>query len=257
MWGIRGNVKRILHGNSHAYRLEIDESEFLYEFFGDAYRRYIISSLIALNHTGGHYRTLDVRGFYSNIGQQQLKEVFEVDGYASKPCQSLLERWNSHMMRTIIGWRSGCGLPIGHPISGLMSNIYLHRIDLSATTQANKRGATYCRYVDDICIVAESEAETKQLRDHVRAEIDAFKPKLELNPDKETSGQLNEYLVKSFDDDLQAMSQRFGGLLRRVYTLPILWRLRYDISSCEFCKWYSARLAELGIHISPQIQLQH
>lgn len=250
MWGIRGNAKRILHGSSHAYRLEIDESEFLYEYFGDAYRRYIISSLIALNHTGGHYRTLDVRGFYSNIGQQQLKEIFEVSGYASKPCQSLLARWNSHVMRAILGWRSGCGLPIGHPISGLMSNIYLHRIDLSATTEASKSGATYCRYVDDICIVAKSEADTEQLRDHVRSEIDAFKPKLELNPGKETYGQLNEYLVKNFDNDLQVMSQRVAGLLRPVYALPILWRLRYDISSCEFCQWYSERLADLGIHIS-------
>ena len=31
LWGVRGNIRKLMRNNSHAYRLEIDQSEFLYE----------------------------------------------------------------------------------------------------------------------------------------------------------------------------------------------------------------------------------
>lgn len=101
------------------------------------------------------------------------------------------------------------GIPQGSPISGLLSNIYMNKFDLTILKSIKEKGGYYFRYCDDIlCIV--SCKEEKEIEEIIAKEI--AKINLEINRDKK---KLSFFSLKNkeiqCDNPLQYLGLVFDG----------------------------------------------
>ncbi len=93
----------------------------------------------------------DIEGFFDNLSHQRLLRCF-AKVVADPEVVGLVRRWLKAGVVTEDGIRRAVatGTPQGGVISPLLANVYLHRLDVEATTA----GLRFVRYADDFIVTA-------------------------------------------------------------------------------------------------------
>ena len=120
----------------------------------------------------------DLQGYFDSIPHDKLLEKIQ-QRISDGRILELISKWlEQEIMEECKTWVPTMGSPQGAVISPLLSNIYLHDLDVTIT----KAGYKMIRYADDFVILTRSQQEAEQALDLVRAWVD--ERKLALHPDK-------------------------------------------------------------------------
>jgi len=92
----------------------------------------------------------DIDACFDSIDHELLLRFLQAD----LPDDSLLPLISAWLAQTHPGSGSSRGVPMGSPLSPLLSNVFLHRLDLALQQQ----GFHLVRYADDFIVMAETEA---------------------------------------------------------------------------------------------------
>jgi RNA-directed DNA polymerase len=154
--------ERKFHEHSYGYRPRRDAK--------DALRR--VTSLMA---EGYHWIVdADIASFFDTIDHGILLDEVKKEIVDSR-ILGLLEQYMTQTiwdeMRT---WTPEQGTPQGGPISPLLSNIYLHPVDM----ELRKAGYEMVRYADDLVLLCRSEAEAKEALTYLQKLMEERKLKL-------------------------------------------------------------------------------
>ena len=131
--------------------------------------------------------TLDIDNFFDSINHKLLISLFS-EKVIEIPVIRLIELWINMGMIADSEWLEPAqGVPQGNVLSPLLSNIYLHPLDLEMTT----KDYTYIRYADDFIVVCRTKEDAVQafkdaasfLKNHLH---------LQLNPDDNPIKNIDE-----------------------------------------------------------------
>lgn len=140
----------------------------------DALRR--VDSLLKAGHTW--VVDADIQSYFDNIEHDRLmSEIQKV--VADGRVLSLVERClKQSIMEGMKTWQPEKGTPQGAVVSPLLSNIYLHPMDLAIQTA----GFEMVRYADDLIILCRTEGEAQRALARLHEEMKALG--LTLHPEK-------------------------------------------------------------------------
>jgi RNA-directed DNA polymerase len=120
----------------------------------------------------------DVKGFFDNLNHARLLRWF-AKFVADPEVVGLVHRWlKAGVMRQGIVHLKSTGTPQGGVISPLLANVYLHRLDVEATTA----GLRFIRYADDFVVTANRRWKARRADQMIRELLDDIG--LHLNEDK-------------------------------------------------------------------------
>jgi RNA-directed DNA polymerase len=140
----------------------------------DALRR--VDQLLHEGYT--HVVDADIQSYFDRIDHDLLMEEIRkevVDGSVLELVRAFLQQ---RVMDGLEGWTSVEGTPQGAVISPLLSNIFLHPVDLAL----RDAGFEMVRYADDLVILCKSEAEAHVALAFLDAQLTTRK--LTLHPEK-------------------------------------------------------------------------
>ena len=140
----------------------------------------------ALAHAGSRpILKLDFESFFPSI------KVLDWEKFAKRIPNSAVEQSDIRLYSQIMFWGQQrrsitprC-LSIGAPTSPALSNILLYDLDVALSAEAQKLGATYTRYADDITLSAPSLDALKAFEKITRRAVKSLKsPRLTFNEEK-------------------------------------------------------------------------
>lgn len=105
----------------------------------------------------------DIDDFFNQVDQELLMVFLAED----LPDKSLLQLFNSWLELCRPNPQIPRGIPMGSPISPLLANIYLHRLDYKIIQD----GYEAVRYADDFLVFARSEQRIQQAYVNVKAHL--------------------------------------------------------------------------------------
>ncbi|HOU45075.1 MAG TPA: reverse transcriptase domain-containing protein [Anaerolineaceae bacterium] len=108
-----------------------------------------------------HVLDADIDAFFDSVDHELLQRFLQAD----LPDDSLLPLISKWLEKSRGSSAASRGIPMGSPLSPLLANVFLHRLDLSATGL----GYHLVRYADDFIILVESEAEARLAYTDVQA----------------------------------------------------------------------------------------
>lgn len=236
--------------NLYAFRLNMAEkSEFLYEFWGNAFDRYVADANQAARETPDAMiiRT-DISSYYTHIRQEYL-------------IQRLQEKTNADSAR--IAWllskvlkkqlhpnyhSQGHGLAQGGVGSGYYANVYLRDVD-SHFMQQPFNQVCFFRYVDDMVLVVAYQDQVEP----VLAELDNQLQTLNLarNAEKTEIVPAQDFMLESgLSDDLRALNHHCNRHLKGLWVVACHYYEQGSITSetfYEFLALYQKRVQALGL----------
>lgn len=163
----------------------IFEADFLPCSYGFRPKRGATLALEALRkrcNSGGHFvLEVDIRDYFGSIDHEKLMKLVEMR-VSDRKVLKLVRQWlGAGVMEDGVESRVVAGTPQGGVISPLLSNIYLHYLDLLWTRHCSHLGELV-RYADDFVIVCRSRRDCEEAEAKVRAILARLG--LELHPDK-------------------------------------------------------------------------
>ena len=168
-------VDRVIQTSVNNILTPLLDEEFEDSSFG--YRRgksveQAVSRISFLQRMGGAWVVdADIEGFFENVLHKKLLERL-AQSMSKGPLTELISLWLEH------GGTNGKGLAQGSPLSPLLANLYLDRLDEAFA----EKGARIVRYADDFVIICEDAPNAQKALEKARnllAEHD-----LKINKDK-------------------------------------------------------------------------
>jgi RNA-directed DNA polymerase len=150
----------------------IFEADFLPCSYGFRPKRGATMALEALRkqaNSGGHFvLEVDIRDYFGSIDHEKLLQLVELR-ISDRKVLKLLRQWlSAGVMEDGVESRVVAGTPQGGVISPLLSNIYLHFLDLLWTRHCAHLGELV-RYADDFVVVCKSRGDCERAEARIRA----------------------------------------------------------------------------------------
>lgn len=241
------NVER---DRSFSYRLKTDQSEFLYEYWLDAWKEFIQET-----HRQAGSRTIlraDIQDFYkcviqANLIQDTIKPKLKIQGNSDDLLNALIIRDCG------TGHSTGIGLPQGHIASGFWADIYLGKLD-SLIKEEFSENVVFLRYADDMFfgIDPDSSDNVETIKRDLGKFVKAIG--LSLSEEKTVTQSADNYLNDTeLDTELERLAtERFEPVVSDHIFRPSFpyWQL-FDSSRHEFVNGYSQALGTLSIFTTP------
>jgi group II intron reverse transcriptase/maturase len=163
----------------------IFESRFLDCSFGYRPGRSLqdaVDRILVLRENG--YRWLldaDIDNFFDNLDHELLMQCLEADlsdmpdGISGLPDSSLFRLFELWLMNGRVQPQKAAGLPMGSPLSPLLANVFLHRLDRALS----EAGYPLVRYADDFLVFGTSQEEVETIYQVVESALEVMKLRYE------------------------------------------------------------------------------
>jgi RNA-directed DNA polymerase len=120
----------------------------------------------------------DLKSYFDTIAHERLMSLIK-EQVADRKVQSLLESFlTQRIMEDMNEWTPTKGSPQGAVVSPLLSNVYLHGLDV----MLEEAGYRAVRYADDFVVLCKTERQAQEALAAIKAWVEANE--LELHPDK-------------------------------------------------------------------------
>ena len=239
---------------SFANRISDQEDEFPYNYWLRAYQDFTGTVYWTLKRiSNGEYQQLDIQRYYDGIRQDKLKS--RLVEFLPDTEMRVRQMWEKHIERYCwSGTAPGRGIPQGHAISGLLSNVYLFPFDC-AMWHDKGYWKGFFRYVDDMVGVYNADSDIKP-RDAVESLLESEDYDLKIKEEKCTHGTAEDYFQRVFDDELRELAERTKDVSLPIYQLTTDGFKAFECDRWDFCLRYSKLLEMLGVFISPSYLLR-
>jgi RNA-directed DNA polymerase len=202
----------------------IFEADFLPCSYGFRPKRSATMALETLRKAGAkgghHVLDADIRDYFGSIEHDKLMKLV-ARRVSDRRVHKLLRQWlRAGVMEEGIVSNTVAGTPQGGVISPLLSNIYLHVLDLTWTCHSAPLG-TLVRYADDFVVMCSTAKQCEQAEERIRVILERLG--LQLHPEK--TRRANLYDGKEGFDFLGChLHKRLSGIMwerkrKRLYFL--------------------------------------